>query len=77
MTAAATGVRMIPFNQVVTDSGTSASTVNRAMNKWKAGIDDGKFPPPLAYKRKGKGAKAERCCTTDQFADWLERWPED
>lgn len=69
-------VEMLDPAEIARLSRTSLSTVNRAMNKWKSGIDDGNFPPPLAYKRKGDGAKATRMSTSTDYVDWLERWPD-
>lgn len=67
---------VLEITDIVRLSKTSASTVNRAMNKWKAGVDDGEFPPPLKYRRKGDSSKAARVTTSQEFDDWIERWPD-
>lgn len=67
---------ILEITDIVSLSKTSASTVNRAMNKWKSGVDDGQFPPPLRFRRKGDSTKAARVSTNHDFEDWLERWPD-
>ena len=70
-----TVVEMLPIDVVAQRSDTSDSTVRRAMAKWESGLDDGQFPPPLRFKRKGDGAKAKKVVPSPDFEDWLDRWP--
>lgn len=54
----------------------SESTVRKAMGKWREGVDDGQFPPPLRCKRKGDGKRAALVALSTDFEEWLERWPD-
>lgn len=54
----------------------STDTIRKAMNKWRAGVDDGTFPPPLQAKKKGDGARAALVTRDDWLRDWIDRWPD-
>ncbi|AKU15785.1 hypothetical protein VV02_07820 [Luteipulveratus mongoliensis] len=63
---------VLKLRDVATDTQTSESTVRRAWAKWETGVDDGSFPPPLEFKRKGEKGKVSLRKHVDE---WLDRWP--
>lgn len=67
--------RAFDLRDIVAASSTSESTVRRAWAKWESGKDDGKFPPPLEFRRKGEGKNAPRVSHLKHVDDWLDRWP--
>lgn len=71
-----TAPEMLDIPAIMARSDCSETTVRKAFAKWKQGVDDGEFPPPLRYKRKGDGKRAKFVALSTDYADWLERWPD-